>query len=270
MKTLISMAVWAFSITTFAASTEHPLFMDKMANLESFVAHPTVSDFALRSICGTSDLVYVNDYDGSLGVSQEFVETHKPSVGKMNSVICTGTLIGEDLFITASHCVGNKTVGEEILFDYEYEAGSQTTLLEQKVFNVTEIVEDGASSGLDYAVLRLEGTPGREIGFKNLNKAPLVGGDAIAIIQHPGGRPKMIEAGTVSGFNTNQLLYGDLDTEGGSSGSGVLDQDGLIVGIHTNGGCYGSAGQNKGTRVEVMAQNSQLIDELASGQTQPL
>ena len=269
MKTLIALAAMAFSFSAFAISTEHPEFQKKLANPEGYVAQSQVADFATDSICGTSDLMYVNDYDGSLGVDKEFVDFNKPAVGKMNGVGCTGTMIGEDLFLTASHCVGGGTVGEEVLFDYEYEVGGQTTIMEYKPFKVAEIVEDGAQYNLDFAVLRLEGTPGVDYGFRSLSKEVLQEGEPITIIQHPGGRPKMIESGTIFGFNPDQLLYGDLDTEGGSSGSGVLNHDGFIVGVHTHGGCFGSSGQNKGTRVEVMAQNSEFIDQLATPPVAP-
>jgi hypothetical protein len=62
-------------------------------------------------------------------------------------------------------------------------------------------------------------------------------GAAITIIGHPNAAPKQIEAGTVASFSTNYLRYGNVDTLGGSSGSGVLNSLGQIVGVHTNGGC---------------------------------
>jgi hypothetical protein len=57
------------------------------------------------------------------------------------------------------------------------------------------------------------------------------------------------------------VRYDDLDTEGGSSGSGILDQDGRIIGVHTNGGCEGGD-QNFGTRIDRIAAVSETISDL--------
>ena len=59
----------------------------------------------------------------------------------------------------------------------------------------------------------------------------------------------MIEAGTVSSFSGNTIRYGNIDTLGGSSGSGILDTQGRIVGVHTNGGCTSTGGLNFGQRI---------------------
>lgn len=85
-------------------------------------------------------------------------------------------------------------------------------------------------------------------------------GDVIYIPQHPAGRDKSIginDSNTASGFcevkslSSTDLLY-TCDTEGGSSGSPVLDKaTNKVIGIHKGGwpnGCHG----NVGTRMEVI------------------
>ena len=74
---------------------------------------------AAPTICGTTDeSQWVNDYDGTLGPSQTFVQSNQSPVGAMenaaaenSSKFCSGTLIANALFLTAGHCVDRRTVG---------------------------------------------------------------------------------------------------------------------------------------------------------------
>ena len=262
-------SVLFFSISASAVFDGHPDFIKKMQNPANYRVNRGLLNLQSRSICGSADFQQVNDYDGSK-VTIDFVNEMKTSVGALATVVeggpsskyCTGTLVAEDLFLTAGHCVDSKTVGDVVAFDYEYAVGTKD-LIQGKEFNVIEVVESGSQFSLDYAIIRLGGTPGKEFGFKQLNLDPVFEADVITIIQHPLGEPKQVDSGTIDGFATKQLLYNDVDTRPGSSGSGVIDQDGYVIGVHTNGGCGFSGGSNKGTRVEVMAQESALVTSLA-------
>lgn len=219
------------------------------------------------STCGPDDLQHVNSYDGKLGQPVEFVNAKKPAVGAMatgntdkSSKFCSGTLIGENLFLTASHCVDGATNGNTyVAFNYERAKGA-TTLLPQKHFKVLEIVEDGGN--LDYAILKLDGTPGKEFGFSKIKSPTPEKGHTLTIIQHPSGEAKQVEIGTRGSIAGNYMGYGDLDTEPGSSGSGVLDADGNVVGVHTNGGCSSSGGENKGVMMSQIAKVSKIVQKL--------
>jgi V8-like Glu-specific endopeptidase len=219
-------------------------------------ADDDVGEVAQESICGTrNDAQHVNNYDGSLGPTIAFVNANKPSKGAMETTAtasqsakyCSGSLISSNLFLTAGHCVDSSTVGDFISFNYERAAGS-TTVLPQTHVQITAIVEDSLG-GLDYAIVRLNGTPGNTFGISAVASADAAVGSAITIIGHPNAEPKQIEAGTVASRSTNYLRYGNVDTLGGSSGSGVLNSAGAIVGVHTNGGCTSSGGTNSGVRI---------------------
>lgn len=84
-------------------------------------------------------------------------------------------------------------------------------------------------------------------------------GAALTIIGHPQGLPKKIEAGTVYGFSTNAIRYNNIDTLGGNSGSGVIDSQGRVVGVHTNGGCTSTGGYNYGTRISRVRAVSSIL-----------
>ncbi|HEU4538184.1 MAG TPA: trypsin-like peptidase domain-containing protein [Polyangiaceae bacterium] len=218
-----------------------------------------------RSICGaTNDAQHVNAYNGNLGPSVAFVQARKTPVGAMEDTnaddsfkYCSGTLIANDLFLTAGHCVDSTTVGQFVSFNFELAAGG-SSLLAQSHFRISQVVENGRS-GLDYAILRLDGSPGSTFGVAPVRTADPATGAAITIIGHPEGEPKQIEAGTVASFSGSSIRYGNLDTLGGSSGSGILDDQGRIVGVHTNGGCFNGGGTNSGVRISRIRSASNVL-----------
>lgn len=223
-------------------------------------------DLEQESICGSvNDAQHVNNYNGNLGPSVAFVQSNKGSKGAMETTAtasqsakyCSGSLIATDLFLTAGHCVDSSTVGDFVAFNYERAAGS-TQVLTQTHARISAIVEDGLG-GLDYAIVRLEGNPGATFGVSAVASADAAVGAAITIIGHPNAEPKQIEAGTVASRSTNYLRYGNLDTLGGSSGSGILNSSGQIVGVHTNGGCTVSGGTNSGVRIARIRAASNVL-----------
>lgn len=250
-------------LATSKVNLDHPEFIRKMKNPKTYKVNlkPTPTN----SICGSNDLQQVNSYDGKLGPSIEFVKTFEKAVGAMesegkdsSSKFCTGTLISEDLFITAAHCVDSSTAkGKFVAFNYQ-KAKDSSQLLPQKHFKIAEVIEDGLN-GLDYAVLRLDGKPGKDFGFTKINPKGSQSGDALTIIQHPKGQPKQIEAGLMEGVSGSYMTYDDIDTEPGSSGSGVLNKDGEIVGIHTNGGCGYGGGANRGVLIQDIYKASKIL-----------
>jgi V8-like Glu-specific endopeptidase len=218
------------------------------------------------SICGsTDDSQFVNDYNGTLGPTVTFVQTHKRTKGALatsattssSAKYCSGSLIGTNLFLTAGHCVDSGTIGDYVTMNYERAAGS-TSLLTQSHYRVNAILEDELG-GLDYAILRLDGTPGSTWGIASVATSDPSTGAAITIIGHPNRQPKKIEAGTVASFSSNYLRYGNVDTLGGSSGSGVINSSGQIVGVHTNGGCTATGGTNSGVRISRIRAVSSIL-----------
>lgn len=240
------------SVRGALSSRHHPEFSRKLLNVPAY----RVNERALtrESVCGTRSLQHVNSFTSTGGVSKDFVNEHKGAVGALTSnpagsKYCSGTLIGPNVFITASHCVGNDTVGQYVAFNYERAVG-RPDLLPQQFVRISSVAVEGALSGMDYAVLVLEGLPGLTYGWTvPLAEDPRVG-KRLVIIQHPNGEPKQVDLGTLAGFDGEYMTYGNLDTLPGSSGSGVLDEGGRLVGIHTNGGCSDGGGTNSGVRME--------------------
>ena len=262
------------------------------------VEHP--ENVNLESICGGLDESQpVEKYDGSLGVPVAFVDAHQAPVGQLQwknnlgdiytnpgSVAgtrwCSGTLVSPDLFLTAGHCfaqTGNgwqrplingtttvispQEIATNMRVNFNFQVNPNGILRQEESFDISELVEYRLGN-LDVAVVRIDGAPGNIHGWTTLATEDAVEDDPVAIIQHPQGLPKRIEAGTVFHLHNNQLGYDDIDTLGGSSGSGILlSPAGTIIGVHTSGGCdSGIPGHNHGVRVTSILAATSVLSNL--------
>lgn len=224
---------------------------------------------AIPSQCGlTNEAQHVESYDGTLGVSVAFVNQHQRPVGQTmqgNTRLCSGTLIDADLFLTAGHCVDSQAPPTQVTFNFQLDPFGNPRL-EQR-FPVLAVLEDSLG-GLDYAIIQLDGNPGTVFGQALISRADAAVGDIVAIIGHPAGAPKQIEAGPVHSLTGNRIRYNRIDTLPGNSGSGILHgESGLLVGVHTNGGCDGSnpeTGFNVGVRISSLLRESPILKRLAA------
>ena len=257
-------------------------------------------EMIFETICGTTDDSQpVELYDGTLGVSTAFVNDHQSPVGviRWNSNLasiydnpgnvagqrwCTGTMISNDLFLTAGHCfdqtggtwqrprvngtsniISPDQIAENMSVEFNYQADSTGTIRTPTSVAVVELVEYRLG-GLDFAIARLAGSPGSQWGVARMAEDDGAVNDMMCIIGHPAGQPKRIEAGPITSFQGDRIRYNDIDTLGGNSGSGLLrESDGCIIGIHTNGGCNAAmTGSNFGVKITALRRESPTIQSI--------
>jgi V8-like Glu-specific endopeptidase len=180
----------------------------------------------------------------------------EPFLDQPTGAMCSGTLVGDDLLLTAGHCINSQHDCDSMkaVFGFNirtYGGKAPTMVPDSAVYSCKEVVASkneaspraaaaygGALHDLDYAVIRLDR---KVIGRKPLpldRGAEVEKGTPLMTIGHPVGLPAKIAGGAeVLNPRTGEAFFdANLDTYHGNSGSGVFNaRTGLLVGILARG-----------------------------------
>lgn len=154
---------------------------------------------------------------------------------------CSGTLIDDDLVLTAGHCVRTLEECRVQYYVFGYAMDDATTLgdlTRADVFTCRDLVaraEVTVEGGhrVDYAIVQLDrpATPIFEVRPVD-TIAPVAAASAVVVIGSGSGLPMKVDlGGTVRSANGVNSFFTDTDTFAGNSGSGVLRPDGTVIGI---------------------------------------
>ncbi|PHN00699.1 trypsin-like serine peptidase [Flavilitoribacter nigricans] len=215
--------------------------------LRSKIAELNGDPIDLERILGKNNLMDVYYFRKGLEVARTVCRlVYWPSFQSEKQASGTGFLIGPGLLMTNNHVIPNVIRAQNLYAEFEYEKldginiNTQTPVfkLDPESFFIT-------SKALDYAIIAVEPTacnhPDCQLeayGWNSLRPAKdkIFDGQFLTIIQHPLGQQKMIA------FRENQLieaqgnfLHYTTDTDRGSSGSLVANDDWEIIGLHRSG-----------------------------------
>ncbi|MBK8172091.1 MAG: trypsin-like peptidase domain-containing protein [Sandaracinaceae bacterium] len=161
---------------------------------------------------------------------------------------CSGTLIDNDLVLTAGHCFDDDGPCSEtrFVFGYYYDRPGELHAIHtddvyacRRVVVRQLIVTD--SEVLDYAVAQLDRpvSTGHVPATVSTRTGAIANGDGVAVVGFGSGLPGKIDNGATV-VNTRErvldFFQATLDSFGGNSGSGVFDDSHEVVGILVRGG----------------------------------
>ena len=170
---------------------------------------------------------------------------------------CSGTLIDDDLVMTAGHCVESGCDGFRYVFNYYYETSAGlATITAEDVYQCKQVAAMRYDEGGDWAIVQLDrpATPRHQPVAQPAESGALSARQSVTIIGCGSGLPFKIDTG---GFvvdpraSTLDAFTATTDAFGGNSGSGVFNTDREVVGILVagatdyvdRGGCYAPSEQ---------------------------
>lgn len=160
---------------------------------------------------------------------------------------CSGSLIADDLVLTAGHCFTNWDSPSSfkhmyVVFDLKLESPLQNNIeiKRENVFEIKEVpyyeytLKDGR---IDLAIIRLNRTSNRN-PLKVNRSFHYSAGSKIYMLGHPVGLPlKLTDNASISKIDTaNHSFHNDLDAFSGNSGSSIFDANtNEIIGVLARG-----------------------------------
>lgn len=188
-----------------------------------------------------------------------------------NAGIGTGFMVSPTLFMTNNHVIGSKLFAQqvELHFNYQY-AIDGTTIPAPTVYQLDPDAFFYTNPELDFTLVKVkprtdlgstagavakELLAGDEFGRVSLTTRFLYSvGQLANVIQHPQGRPKEIAVheNRIERIFANVIRY-TTDTEPGSSGSPVFNNQWRLVALHHAAGEQDAAGNyvdNEGIRID--------------------
>lgn len=160
---------------------------------------------------------------------------------------CTVTLVDNDKVISAGHCHGpDEALTSSVIFGYETDCfGNRLAGYSPRFHKVAAVLNFRYDSGYDYSLLQLKTAPVGIAPIQLRHDLPL-NGEQVFGVHHPNGAIKKLSVphddfGTVINVNNMDIYVSFNSVSGGSSGSGLFDTAGRILGVLSNGApCSGT------------------------------
>jgi endonuclease G len=162
----------------------------------------------------------------------------------------SGFVIAPGLFLTNHHVVSSPDAASQfcVEFDFEVDLTNNPRAVTRFALDPSRCFVTDGIQGLDYTVIALGERLAGERDLDMFGYIPLSAasdkhmlGEIANIVQHPRGRPKEVvlrENRLVARDETVQVLHYLADTEPGSSGSPVFNNDWEVIALHHWGGPY--------------------------------
>jgi endonuclease G, mitochondrial len=161
----------------------------------------------------------------------------------------TGFLVAPNLIVTNHHVLPNAAAAALAIAEFNFQHDLNGVESLRRVYNLMPSSLFFSDAALDVSFVEVaprafDGTPLSEFGFLPLIARSGKGLDKewVSLIQHPGGQPKQIairdsqiltlSSEDVEGIDLDKFIHYSTDSEPGSSGSPVLNDQWQVVALH--------------------------------------
>jgi V8-like Glu-specific endopeptidase len=174
----------------------------------------------------------------------------------------TGFLISKSLFMTNNHVLERPQDAQRAQFEFNYQLDYQgrTQPTDTYYANTNDLFYTNPQDNLDFTIVRLNGNPGDRWGYYRLRIRNFAINQVCNIIQHPSARFKEVslQDNRVERILPKAVRY-RTDTEPGSSGSPVFDNEWELIALHHAAGDQdpqtGKWLNNEGIRIDMVIQD---------------
>lgn len=193
------------------------------------------------------------------GSTDDRIPSADAAIGRIVPVGCTGWIIKNGKMVTAGHCTGSSMQVLQFNVPQSNSNGSIVHPAPSYQYTITNVVK----GSLDWAVfetltnsetgLTAIDAQGKSFDVKQVNSAGTIRITGFGVDSGTRNQTQQTHTGPYSNSTSTKIYYAT-DTEGGNSGSPVIDEStGHAIGVHTHGGCGVSGGTNSGTNARVTA-----------------
>lgn len=203
----------------------------------------------LERILGTSDLVSTNFLLRALRASAAVAKLRARLPDGSAEWAGTGFLVAPGLLVTNNHVLPAEEAAALTIAEFNFEHDLNGVELPRRVFNLMPSVlfytdRDHDVSFVEVAPRAFDGTPLSDFGYLPLLPRTGKGIDRewVSMIQHPKGQPKQIairnsqivalDDTDILGIDLERFIHYTTDSEPGSSGSPVLNDQWQVVALH--------------------------------------
>ncbi|AIJ22731.1 DNA/RNA non-specific endonuclease [Amycolatopsis methanolica] len=149
----------------------------------------------------------------------------------------TGSLVSPELLLTNHHVLADAATAACSVVEFDYQDGADGLPLPVRLLALDPVRFFAADPGLDFALVAVRATAAElaPFGFNRLVEAEgkAIVGDFVTIVQHPNGERKQIALRENRIVDVlERFLHYETDTEPGSSGSPVFNDQWEIVALH--------------------------------------
>ena len=198
---------------------------------------PADSGVLLEKIINTADFLGVRYLDDGVGAARAIGRVHIKTASGRLAGYGTGFLVSPRLLLTNHHVLPDAATAATSAVEFDYQDGAGGIPLVAREFGFAPDLLYVADRERDFALVAVAGSPEdlTQYGSHRLTdqQGTVIIGEAVTIVQHPRGEKKQIALRENKIVDIpERFVHYSADTEPGSSGSPVFNDQWEVVALH--------------------------------------